>query len=155
MAAQTKHKREPERDYQVGYCRPPAAHRFKPGQSGNPAGRKKQAPKSLAVMLTELLTETIIVQANGKPTRMMRWQVMLKVAKAQAAKKDRLALAALHRLGKLTGYFEPEVIDAKQVGYLVVEKPCATHEEWERKFGYLREAAEKFSNPDWLGGFST
>jgi len=25
----------------VGYCRPPIAKQFKPGQSGNPRGRKK------------------------------------------------------------------------------------------------------------------
>ena len=35
-------------DYQIGYGRPPAASRFKPGQSGNACGRprKSQAPGS-------------------------------------------------------------------------------------------------------------
>ena len=34
-------QRKPTRDYQVGYCRPPAEHRFKPGNNANPRGRRK------------------------------------------------------------------------------------------------------------------
>jgi hypothetical protein len=30
-----------KRDYKVGYCKPPEHSRFRPGQSANPAGRKK------------------------------------------------------------------------------------------------------------------
>ena len=35
------HGRRPDRDYTVGYGKPPIEHQFKPGQSGNPAGRPK------------------------------------------------------------------------------------------------------------------
>ncbi|MFM2257093.1 MAG: hypothetical protein RIQ28_940, partial [Pseudomonadota bacterium] len=36
-------------DYEVGYCKPPVATRFKPGQSGNPAGAKRKvAPTNLS-----------------------------------------------------------------------------------------------------------
>ena len=31
-------------DYKVGYGKPPAAHRFKKGRSGNPAGRRVRSP---------------------------------------------------------------------------------------------------------------
>jgi hypothetical protein len=40
------------RDSDVGYGRPPRAHQFKPGQSGNPTGRPRGA-KSEATMLRE------------------------------------------------------------------------------------------------------
>lgn len=38
----------------VGYGRPPVGTRFKPGQSGNPAGRPKRAPSFRAELLEEL-----------------------------------------------------------------------------------------------------
>ena len=39
--------------YDVGYGKPPKAHRFKPGQSGNPRGRPKGAPTSEDIFLRE------------------------------------------------------------------------------------------------------
>jgi hypothetical protein len=39
---------------EVGYRRPPVATQFKPGQSGNPAGRPKRAPSFRAELLEEL-----------------------------------------------------------------------------------------------------
>jgi hypothetical protein len=38
----------------VGYGRPPVATRFKPGESGNPAGRPKRAPSFHTELLEEL-----------------------------------------------------------------------------------------------------
>jgi len=38
----------------VGYGRPPVASRFKPGKSGNPAGRPKRAPSFRTELLEEL-----------------------------------------------------------------------------------------------------
>jgi hypothetical protein len=40
-------------DYAVGYGKPPAHSRFKPGQSGNPAGRRKGQPSVQDLMLRE------------------------------------------------------------------------------------------------------
>ncbi len=37
-------------DYEVGYCRPPLATRFRPGQSGNPRGRPKGSRNLRAVV---------------------------------------------------------------------------------------------------------
>lgn len=34
--------KENQKDYEVGYKRPPREHQFKPGQSGNPKGRPKK-----------------------------------------------------------------------------------------------------------------
>jgi hypothetical protein len=38
----------------VGYKRPPDHTRFRPGRSGNPAGRPKRRPSFRAVLLAEL-----------------------------------------------------------------------------------------------------
>jgi len=51
---------EPE-PYKVGHGRPPREHQFKPGQSGNPGGRKKG--ESLTAMLRKVLER----EHNGRP----------------------------------------------------------------------------------------
>ena len=51
--------------HEVGFGRPPQAHQFKPGQSGNPRGRPKGA-KNEATILRELLNRKIDVRERGR-----------------------------------------------------------------------------------------
>jgi hypothetical protein len=52
-----------ERDYEVGYGKPPVAKRFKPGQSGNPSGRRKGTKKSSVLpALNDERLKTIILE---------------------------------------------------------------------------------------------
>lgn len=51
-----------EQDGPIGYKRPPVAHQFKPGVSGNPSGR----PKSLKTFEAELLDESAEVIRAGE-----------------------------------------------------------------------------------------
>ena len=56
----------PESDEVVGYGKPPRATRWKPGQSGNPKGRKKGS-KNESTILKELLNEKLSLrQPNGR-----------------------------------------------------------------------------------------
>jgi hypothetical protein len=48
----------------VGYGRPPQEHQFRPGQSGNPRGRRKGL-KNEATILRELLNRKIDIRQGG------------------------------------------------------------------------------------------
>lgn len=50
--------------YSVGYGRPPVESRFKPGQSGNPAGRPK-GRRNFQTMVRRCLEEEIEVSIGG------------------------------------------------------------------------------------------
>ena len=54
-----------KKDYTIGYGRPPAAHRFKPGQSGNPRGRPKSR-KNFDTMVREIVNRKVPVSGSAK-----------------------------------------------------------------------------------------
>ena len=54
--------------YEVGYAKPPAETRFKPGQSGNPRGRPKGAKNKPQQISTETLHDIILSEAYRKVT---------------------------------------------------------------------------------------
>jgi hypothetical protein len=67
----------------VGYGRPPSAHRFKPGQSGNPRGRPRGSHNKLPALSEERLKSLILEEAyrNIKITE-GSGQVSIPMAKA-------------------------------------------------------------------------
>lgn len=61
----------------VGYGRPPAKYQFKPGQSGNPAGRRKKNTHYLS-LLADVLQESIkITDQYGRHVRMTKLEAIL------------------------------------------------------------------------------
>jgi hypothetical protein len=74
-------------DDAVGYGRPPKKHRFKPGQSGNPAGRKRGA-RGVKAQLREQLNEMVEIHQNGRARKVPMKTVVLKSLIAKAAKGD-------------------------------------------------------------------
>jgi hypothetical protein len=63
-------------DGDVGYGRPPRAHQFKPGQSGNPKGRPKGA-KNEATILHELLNRKIPIREGGRTRKITVLEAIL------------------------------------------------------------------------------
>ena len=58
-----------DKDYKVGYKRPPAAHRFQPGESGNPAGRPK-GRRNLRSLVREVANTEIEVTSGARKRKM-------------------------------------------------------------------------------------
>ena len=83
-----------DRDYDVGYGRPPKHTQFKKGQSGNPKGRRKGA-RGLKTDLRAELNERIAITENGKTVRLTKQQLMVKQLAAKAIKGDVRAISKL------------------------------------------------------------
>jgi hypothetical protein len=68
---------KPDGDYQVGYGRPPKHTRFKPGQSGNPGGRKRKS-KDLQKLIQSELDTLITVQDAGREKHITKREALVK-----------------------------------------------------------------------------
>lgn len=78
----------------VGYKRPPKASRFKPGQSGNPKGRPKNA-RNLKTEFLEELSEVIRVREGDREMKISKQRAFVKALVAAAIKGDMRAANAL------------------------------------------------------------
>jgi hypothetical protein len=81
-------KKEKSRNsYQVGYGKPPTHSRFRKGQSGNPAGKRRhgQADRARTLLLQEAY-RSLTVREGDKVTRMPAIQAVLRSQIASAVK---------------------------------------------------------------------
>lgn len=72
-----------DRDYKVGYKRPPKEHQFKKGVSGNPKGRPKNNATFAENVLGEM-QEKIMVKESGKQKKITKKQALAKKLVAEA-----------------------------------------------------------------------
>lgn len=85
------------KQYPIGKGKPPVHSQFKPGQSGNPAGRKPGA-KGLKTYLSKELKEKIVVTENGVVKRISKQEAILKALTTNAAKGDMRAIERIFEL---------------------------------------------------------
>jgi hypothetical protein len=88
----------PEREYEVGYGKPPEHTRFQKGQSGNPRGRPKKCSKNFATAFSETLNETVSITENGRRRKITKLEALAKQVINGAVKGEPNATQTLLRL---------------------------------------------------------
>jgi len=78
-------------DGPVGYRKPPAQSRFRPGQSGNPKGRPKGS-LNISTVLIRTLREKVVINENGRRKKITKFEAALKQLVNKAASGDLRAL---------------------------------------------------------------
>ena len=96
-----------ERDYAVGYGKPPRHTRFEQGRSGNPRGRPPGS-KNLSTLLSEALNEPVIVTENGGRRKITKREAIVTQLVNRSAKADLRAIQILlGMLRDIEGRAEP------------------------------------------------
>jgi len=86
-----------DRDYTVGYGRPPKHGRFRTGLSGNPRGRKKGV-LNLKTITQRELSAKVGIREGGEVKRVSKLDAMVKSLVQHAMKGDPRALKAVFEL---------------------------------------------------------
>jgi hypothetical protein len=81
----------------VGYKRPPKAHQFRPGQSGNPSGRPKGA-RNFKSDLRDELAEMTSFRECGHEVSISKQRALIKRLVASAIDGDARSIATLMSL---------------------------------------------------------
>lgn len=117
-------------DGPVGYGRPPAASRFKPGRSGNPRGRPKGAKGTKATVKRVLMEKHLAdPDGRGRPRQYTALELTVMLLKTLAASGDQRAFNALMVLDQRHA---PPSGD-ERAGYVIVPERL-TEEEWVARY---------------------
>jgi uncharacterized protein DUF5681 len=83
-----------QRDYEVGYGKPPRQTRFRKGQSGNPRGRSPGG-RNLKTLLGDALNEFVIVTENGGRRKITKREAIIAQLVNRSASADFRAIKIL------------------------------------------------------------
>jgi hypothetical protein len=88
-------------ELKVGYGRPPVHSRFKPGQSGNPRGRKRGTLNFATDLKRTLETPITLTDPGKKPRKVSTQTAVLLRLREKALKGDARALDRLLELARI------------------------------------------------------
>ena len=131
--------------YEIGRGRPPVHSRFKPGQSGNPQGRRKGA-RNKRTVVEQALNKRITIREDGRKRSLSKFEVLVLTMLNKALQGDvktQIALFGLLRSFGMIGE-EPEP---------TATEPVTAHDDeiiadFLRRHGASTENAATPKNPD-------
>jgi hypothetical protein len=98
MAKQSRHPKAAQSNgshtFSVGYGKPPAHTQFKPGQSGNPKGRRK-GQRNVRTVVEEALNQRIRIREGDRTRSLTKLDGVILTMITGALKGDTKALASL------------------------------------------------------------
>lgn len=83
------------REYQVGYGRPPRHSRFRPGQSGNPKGRRKKHRPDHNIDLLSVLSQRVLIREGDRKRYITKLEAFFQSLVNRAATGDAKASTIL------------------------------------------------------------
>ena len=98
-------------DYMVGRGRPPLHSQFKPGQSGNPSGRRKGS-RNLKTELKEIMSKMITIREGETQRKLSLPAANVFVHGVKGAKGDARSTALFLNYARQSGYLEQEDTEA-------------------------------------------
>lgn len=124
-------KTKPKGEYEVGYGKPPAAHRFKHGNNANPKGRKKGS-RSRTIVIRDVLFEPVTVREGGDIRQMPALEAVLKRLLSKALAGDNKATLTIISIAQKEGILTAE---QEQVVENLSESDLAIMEDMKRRLG--------------------
>lgn len=109
---------EDDRDDKVGYGKPPRAHRFQPGQSGNQNGRRKDT-RNFKTRLRDELETRVTLSVDGKRHTMTKAQLVATQLVNSALKGH---LKSIESLIRLSDIMEPPAFASEDTQMLTEEQ---------------------------------
>lgn len=117
------------KDYEVGYRKPPKAHQFKPGQSGNPKGRRKKVYAEFRNLVAGMLDEKVPISTpKGRKMVPLREAIVRRWV-YEALKGGKSLQQLLSVTDNLSLRFDPGMIYTR-MSVADLDRACAMFEEW-------------------------
>ncbi|MGN6716821.1 MAG: DUF5681 domain-containing protein [Candidatus Binatia bacterium] len=89
----------------VGYRKPPVANRFRPGQSGNPRGRRKGV-KNVATIFSDALYKPVKIRTAGRVRSLPKIEAIIEVILNKGLSGDTAAISKIIELAHKLGGFQ-------------------------------------------------
>jgi Family of unknown function (DUF5681) len=108
--AKRRAKKKPTGDYRVGFCKPPRAHQFKPGNNANPMGRPKDT-RNRKVLVKELLLDPIPAREGNTVKTMSKLEALVRQTINDALKGDHKSRLMAFGIAREHGLLTLEQVD--------------------------------------------